>query len=487
MMIEQSPSHPDTPSIICEQLGIDTNTYNQSLELASRWSAGIDMSKRPTRTELLEKLDELSHAFPDLPQDHNSRVLPRVVYAAKHITYNTHPDGKNLISLIEGAARRITPKFDQMELVLSDLMDAYARNAPPYCYPDTICPQDERNMPHTPFVDDKQKANFFLTSCLWMRRMNSVTAMRYLSRMFDDTRELEIDPFDPQVAATLTEEEVARLLEPYGQLQMRGFTVPAWIHNAKHLVDHFDGDARNIISDTDSYEEIARRMVNRVSREQRTSGSTESGDGFEGFQKKMVSMFLYYMIDAGIKEYFDFPMPVDIHVARFAMGCDLVDFEGFAPGSNHMTPQLLDVLRDMLYDYSLSTGTSQIDICNAIWLLGASACSRSPETQATKIKVDGRRSELGWYAPDYSPGSSDLQRFIETCGACAVSDHCRRVARGKENQLLGTMTPRERNTPESINEALVPLSVVIGSIRRVTTQTPSSKAPSTLPSTDFLF
>lgn len=453
---------------VTERLGISDEIYAQGSILAVHWVGAIDALTDLKKADLLSTLEASAHAMPELPQDHNGRVLPRIEYAAKHIVYETHERGDVIQDLLEGSAKRVTPDFNQMETVLGELMEAYDNNMPPYNYPDTMTPQDQRNMPKTPFTDDRQKANFFLTSCLWMRRMNSVTAMQNLGRLFDATRDWEKDPFDPHVAADMSEDEIEAMLEPYPQLQMRTFTVPAWIHNAQHLVAHFDGDARNIIADTDSYTIIAEQMVNKIPRNDRLNKKTTAPNaGFEGFQKKMVSMFLYYMIDSGLKDYFDFPLPVDIHVARIGMGTEMVKFEGFAEESNHMIPVLLDVLRDMLYDYSLTTGRSQMDVCNAIWLLGASSCSSSPETQTKSIMLNGRSSELDWYEPDYSPGSNDLKRLIQTCGSCAIADYCEWVARGKENQLHGTMTPRRRRTPETLNEyALFPIAELRANVQR---------------------
>jgi len=193
---------------VTERLGISDEIYAQGSILAVHWVGAIDALTDLKKADLLSTLEASAHAMPELPQDHNGRVLPRIEYAAKHIVYETHERGDVIQDLLEGSAKRVTPDFNQMETVLGELMEAYDNNMPPYNYPDTMTPQDQRNMPKTPFTDDRQKANFFLTSCLWMRRMNSVTAMQNLGRLFDATRDWEKDPFDPHVAADMSEDEM---------------------------------------------------------------------------------------------------------------------------------------------------------------------------------------------------------------------------------------------------------------------------------------
>lgn len=233
--------------------------------------------------------------------------------------------------------------------------------------------------------------------------------MRSVGEMYRGTRELAKDPFDPRVAAEMTDHEIRDMLEPYPQLQMRHFTVPAFRENATYIRDRFGGDISELYADTTDYKTI-------VSRAKNTDRVIEGSKGLQGFRHKMVSMLLYYLADTDsidqpsekIMLYFNFPLPVDIHIACFSAGTNCVKMQGYQRDENIMTESLQQLLRDMYYDYSLTHGTDQLTVANVVWLLGSWFCSYSPETFSSIRRLDGRNSHIEPYQPNYSVNTRDF-------------------------------------------------------------------------------
>ena len=366
-------------------------------------------------------------------RDHLGEPLPRYRYAIEALS------GEPTLP------RQIIPQFDQLETVLDTLLDAQKNGAAPYGLDHVILPQDARNIPYELFSNDRDLANFFAVSCLWMRRTNSVKAMRALGNLYRDTRELDADPFDPHVAMTMDDESILSMIAPYSQLQMRDFTVPAFRANAKYITEAFGGDVRQCYDQTEDYEEVCRRVKNR------TGAARGPSKGLKGFDFKMVSMLLYYLADADsidrpgekLMPYFDFPLPVDMHVARLSAGTGCVKLHGYDEGENIMSSELTTILRDMYYDYGVTHGIGQLSIADAVWLMGSWYCSYSPETFSVVKKLDKRKSLIAPYEPRYNH-SRDASAWHATCGSCPIAAQCTHVAPGKVAQILGQIILRPR-------------------------------------------
>lgn len=400
------------------------------------------LHRRATEKELKRLFTEAAQSVPGVTVDKLGRPLPRYRYvAADMLGLVTEPGDAfyDYFSTIKDAP--MVPNFANTKKVIDTLVPLLQDNEFPYNQARFILPEDPEHMPKTPFKDGREEANFYLTACLWMRRTDSNKAMRDLGRAFDDTRGMERDPFDPEVVATMTPDEVSAIFGKYPQLKMLNGNSPGLIHNMKFLNARFGGDIRNAFAGTDDFDEVVLRLKNSSHQDDPSLRLPEFGHGLYGFAEKMVSMLTYYLIEAKKIAPIDYPPPIDQHLAKLTTGTNSVFIAHEFRDENYMTEYLQGIVRDLYYDHSVTYGVSTNDIAKALWLLGSKNCSQSPATFTKVITRDARKSVFGEYEHGYDRNGFDTVGIYATCLSCPLhnTELCTDTARGKENHLKGRL------------------------------------------------
>jgi hypothetical protein len=186
----------------------------------------------------------------------------------------------------------------------------------------------------------------------------------------------------------------------------------------------YGGDPRNIFDGVTTYEDSLERIKN-----------DKKGGGFIGFQEKMTSMILYYMMDEELIDQFNFPIPVDLHVMRVSIANEMITFPNSPDGTNVFVPETLAALRKLYFDYAADRDGNALRLCDAVWLLSMSSCGKHPGNMT--IEPLGRSKRTGrttYLIPNEVKIEDPVQRkaYEESCRKCPIQETC-------ENNIPGTI------------------------------------------------
>lgn len=448
--IYSTPGMSEAVLELKEKYGVELEEAEQGVQLAQSMHGLLfdyetpakKIGRHGTEKEVKRLYAVAAESVSGLILDRMGRPLPRYRYVASDILGILLDPGDAFYDYFAQVKNSpMIPNFENTKTVVDVVVPLLQQNEHPYDQARFMLPEDSEHMPKTPFKDEREEANFYVTACLWMRRTDSNKAMRDLGKAFDDTRDFERDPFDPEVVAAMTPEEVQSTFGKYPQLRMLNSNSPGLIHNMQFLLARFEGDIRNAYADTDDFDEVVLRLKNSKHQDEPNDRLPEFGNGLYGFAEKMVSMLTYYLIEAGRIAPIDYPPPIDQHLAKLTTGTNSIKIVHQFRDENYMTEYLQCVARDLYYDLSVKYGININDIAKALWLMGSKNCSQSPATFTKVIKRDARNSVFGNYELGYNRNGFDTVGIYATCLSCPLhaTELCAYTARGKENHLKGQL------------------------------------------------
>jgi hypothetical protein len=297
--------------------------------------------------------------------------------------------------------------------VLGRLLEAYEQKKAPYDQDRVRLPHDPRHMPRTLQRDGAEHAMFLFNVCYYMRGgIKSNDAVKRMSGVYDEWPEL----FDCETASRFSPGELASILKLHG-LGFQETVAGQWIENSRRMQEKFDGDPRNMFAGVSTYEESQEIVQN-----------DGKGEGFLGFQEKMTSMIIYYLMDEELIEPFNFPIPIDLHVMRISIANEFITFPDAPYGTNLFTKETLAALRKLYADYSAENDVSPLRLCDAVWMLSESSCGRHPGN--TTLEPLGREYRNG-RSTYLIPGTvntrslSQQAAYESSCRVCPLENTCR--------------------------------------------------------------
>jgi hypothetical protein len=301
----------------------------------------------------------------------------------------------------------------RFEEVLNALYSRYLANKYPYYLANVKTPQDSTIIPddfkNRGTRDNRLYARYLFFLCLYMRgKIGSVFASKGFTKLY----QAHPDWFDAFVASRLKVSEIEAGLRKAGLGSGAVENARSWSINAKRLVRDFNGEALQIVEGVEDYREACVRIRNQ-----------KSGRGFRGFQEKMVSMILYFYLDAGLIEEFNFPMPVDFHVLRVLISNEAVRYPVMPDRNDHLSKELLLSIREQLMAYTASHDVNLVKLCNAVWLLSESQCSNAPGNRAIPSKERNGRSTVIFFPP-VTGSLADHHAYGRTCAPCPLVTTC---------------------------------------------------------------
>jgi len=330
---------------------------------------------------------------------------------------------------------------NKADAVFARLLDAYLRKEYPYDQADAIPPQVRENLPETLEWGSREHALFLFAVCYWMRGgIESHTAIRQLTRLYD----LERDIFSPLGGSISEATDLAQKFRSVGL----GFNAEEigrmWKKNLAKIAHFYGGDPRIIFSGIKTYEEACERIQNK------------KGRGFLGFQEKMVSMLIYFYMDAGIIDRWNFPIPVDFHVLRTVFAHEIVvaDPSEFN-GNGFFTKPILAAVRNLFQSYCIKNDVDPLVLCNAVWLHSGLMCNQHPGNQSVVGGRHGRKTEL-WPVARWS--LAQTRTYERTCAVCVVRNTCRWCVPSAEYYIRGRLILREERGEPS-QQPLFPILV----------------------------
>ena len=260
-----------------------------------------------------------------------------------------------------------------------------------------------------------EEAWYWMVICLWMRGgVNSTDAAKQLSILYTHlaTRRC-LNPFIVKDAAKLKTKRIVELLTTVN-LGMHQ-AAPAWIENARRLSEGWDGNVLNLYEGVTQFDTIAERLLQR------------NGDGFAGFQYKMVSMLTYFLTDAGLIKPFDFPPPVDFHLMRLPIATGILrrqDGNLLIACSANEFEDVQSILRSVYLNYQVDHGLASTRFTDALWIHSRSLCRFNPGNRTLQIGGYNARSTLQQaYEPNWT-NPTDIRAFEKSCGSCPVRAKC---------------------------------------------------------------
>lgn len=299
--------------------------------------------------------------------------------------------------------------------MVAAVLELYRNGSDPFDRPSAKLPQDPSHMPQT-LVDGSLEHRLFLwRSNYYMRGgMDSNEAFKMLSKLFDWRPEF----FDPYYIVQQADiEELRSCLIEVG-LKLHQNSIPSfWFENDQRLVDLYEGDPGNIFRDISTYDEACARIQN-----------DGKGGGFKGFQKKMVSMVIYYFMDAGFIDPFHFPVPVDLHIARLTLSNEVIKVYGAPPGWDLLAggrdDRILDIIRDFYMWCATEGGYDPLEMCSALWMYSRLKCSDNVEAVWSVIQEGNRNSVFERIEPDWH-NPTTVRKYMRSCGSCVLSSTCK--------------------------------------------------------------
>ena len=314
------------------------------------------------------------------------------------------------------------------------LLKVYRDGAYPFSEPEVQPPQVKENMPKTLVYGSLEHASYLKVSCFWMRGgIRSVTAFQLLSTFYDAHPEF----FVPSEWKRIDPVALCRLLQDSRLGFQANFISRAWRENFRRIAERHDGDPVNLVRGVASYEEACGRIKN--------SGK----EGLLGFREKMVSMLIYFFLDARlVVPSFAFPLPVDFHVCRIVLANELVVVKN-PPKGDHYKPEVLAVIRELVVGFCVETGTDVIEFCNALWLFSQAMCARYAGNESLQIRGSGRQAVIE-PAPRWS--LAQTAAFYRSCDKCVLASTCRWAIPSMNYYISGQLILREpREVPTQGN------------------------------------
>jgi hypothetical protein len=203
--------------------------------------------------------------------------------------------------------------------VFSLLIEARRNNHPVY---DGIkVPHQADMLPHNLSSNDGLAFSLYLfvLSFMMAGAVKSLTIASQLAKVHEKHPEF----FDPAFMMSFSIEDLEKVLRKADGIRYRPYSFAKyWHENFIKLHYHWSGDPRKLFNEVESYDDMCEVMVNKG------GFRLDNPKGFLGFQKKITSMFIFYMVDTGlVKPSWIFPVPIDYHYLRITIGTGVIRIE----------------------------------------------------------------------------------------------------------------------------------------------------------------
>lgn len=293
--------------------------------------------------------------------------------------------------------------FQRLDVLL-ELQDKkrYPFDRPDAIVPQKIIPLEMRNGSQAPIpmgqgqelfhpatLDSRYTlACFYFYVCIYMRGgIESLQAFNAMIRLWKKYPEL----FNPFYAQTLSIEQLQPILRKFVGWDSETAAYN-WIENSKRLVRWWGGNPLNLVKGLRTWNEACRRIRNKLTKRDKLAAG-EDGQGFEGFQFKMVSMLLYfYDWERWFEKRFVYPSPADFQNFRFGFAFELIvakldahDYSmlEYNPGGQvviTVSEKLSKPWREAIMAYIRSRNADPVKVADAVWLFPLVMCGNSPAT-----------------------------------------------------------------------------------------------------------
>ena len=285
----------------------------------------------------------------------------------------------------------IKERYDVMKHVCGRLVAAYDANEYPFNLPGAHSPHEPEYLPTSLELGTKDHVMFLFNLCYWMRGgIESNVAARSLGTLYTDRPDL-FNPYTFEYIGSICPVELADLFKKHGLGFGKYRNAAFWVTNSRLLINRWKGDLLNLFRSIENVQDL--EYYDAACLHIRNKGNRGLRGGFAGFQKKMVSMIIHFLMDSGFIGLRYFPIPIDYHIIKIAVDVGFVDIDGH-DGSFEYHEEPMDTIRRMTYHYARDHRMSSIKLCNVLWLYARLMCARHPAFQSIVGKRNGRKTPI---------------------------------------------------------------------------------------------
>ena len=328
--------------------------------------------------------------------------------------------------------------------VLGTLLDTYRNNAYPFNLKSTVLPQDSAHLPPRIRQYPERFAFYLFCLCYFMSATDSITATKCMTKLYKEHPRM----FRPKYAARMRAKTIEQRLTAYGLGFREDQVAKWWVTNAKRLVESYDGSVLVLKGHINTYEDACDHILNR-----------KNGKGFFGFQHKMVSMILYYLMATELMDYFHCPVPVDFHILRITLANKVVTTDQ-GPDTDMYTDEMLSAIRKTTFDFCVENNISWLELSNAMWPFGKAMCRYNPGNKTFQPKgYAARKTVLVRNIPIWT--KTEKVNWEKSCNSCVIKQSCSDNIGAAEYYRKGKILLRgERTDPTEIQDSFFGLANV---------------------------
>jgi hypothetical protein len=274
------------------------------------------------------------------------------------------------------------------------------------------------NLPRDVVWGSVEHAVLLMCYCFFMRGgIRSDTAIRRLNWGFKSHQNL----YSPKYIGTQPMEQVCQevgdMLTEYSLHYMLKETPGHWHYNLTKVHRHYGGDPAKMFDGVTTFEQACAILMH-----QGRKPSLDTPQGFQGYREKMVSMLLYFLMDAEIIPKFVIPVPVDFHVLRVCLATECIIVEDQQPGQRLYPEKVAPIAREITTAFCDETGTRPDELADALWLLSGTLCRENPFNYVKKGKYKARKTVLTFANVTWTIEQVDA--FRRSCSRCPVRLFC---------------------------------------------------------------
>ncbi|MEK7643538.1 MAG: hypothetical protein AAB372_03790 [Patescibacteria group bacterium] len=315
--------------------------------------------------------------------------------------------------------------------VLDILMNAFRSKAYPYGREGVEPPQLEHNLPRGGDfqLGGFEHAHFLFAACYYMRNMDSRVAFQAMTRVYSQRPDIFIPSngqhVEPRmVTQLLLDNRLTYDMENVGRY---------WVENARRIVEVWDGSVLNLFQGVDTFANALSRIQNR-----------KQGRGFLGFQEKMTSMLIYFLMHADMIPRWIFPPPIDFHINRLVFATEIVELRDTDDGTITYNRKLLAALREFFELYLKDRRACPMELADAMWLLSRTLCKKNPGNASRFIDQGNGGRDRRHEAVPISWSPSQVTRYKQSCWSCPLERECKWNIPAAGRYVQGGITLRSR-------------------------------------------
>ena len=216
---------------------------------------------------------------------------------------------------------------------------------------------------------------------------------------------------------------IRMLFNRHGETDFKGYKLEEiselWLKDSLVLLREWDGNPLNIFVGIKKFEEAFFRIDHRHQPKEK---------GLSGIRRKIFSLYIIWLQEAGLIPIFPTPLPVDFHTMRIFFANNIARVEGTTSKKNrwpefrnfHTSEKITDALATWSEDFMSKHGFSHWIINPALWVWSREMCSENFQNRSWGNGAIVASEE------DILCGTKTWPKnYQDPCGKCTIGSSCK--------------------------------------------------------------